>query len=83
MGSPIGSTYTNPVTVNGYACWNCTDVEKAKQFVNPAARSDGVGTADRTAAQGADQGPDGTGTRPALSAADRAAGLGRLVDRLV
>jgi hypothetical protein len=32
----IGGNYTNPVYVNGYQCWNCTQVDQAKKGVDPA-----------------------------------------------
>ena len=33
--------YPNPVTVNGYACKNCTDVDYAKKNIDPAHPKDG------------------------------------------
>ena len=33
--------YPSPVTVNGYSCKNCTDVDLAKQHVDPARPKDG------------------------------------------
>jgi hypothetical protein len=33
--------YPNPVTVNGYSCKNCTDVDYAKKNVDPAHPKDG------------------------------------------
>jgi hypothetical protein len=33
--------YPSPVTVNGYACKNCTDVDYAKQHIDPAHPKDG------------------------------------------
>jgi hypothetical protein len=33
--------YPNPVTVNGYSCKNCTDVDLAKKHVDPAHPKDG------------------------------------------
>ena len=33
--------YPSPVTVNGYACKNCTDVDLAKQHIDPAHPKDG------------------------------------------
>jgi hypothetical protein len=33
--------YPNPVTVNGYSCKNCTDVDYAKQHIDPAHPKDG------------------------------------------
>ena len=32
----IPGNYPNPVWVNGYQCKNCTDVDNAKKFVDPA-----------------------------------------------
>src|SRR5580765_4593678 len=32
----IGSNYLTPVTVNGFLCRNCTDVDFAKKHIDPA-----------------------------------------------
>lgn len=32
----IGSNYPTPVTVNGFSCKNCTDVDYAKKHIDPA-----------------------------------------------
>ncbi len=32
----IGSNYPSPVTVNGFLCRNCTDVDYAKKHIDPA-----------------------------------------------
>jgi hypothetical protein len=32
----ISGDYAQPVTVNGYACRNCTDVDYAKKNIDPA-----------------------------------------------
>jgi hypothetical protein len=32
----IGSNYPTPVTVNGFLCRNCTDVDYAKKHIDPA-----------------------------------------------
>ena len=32
----IGTDYPSPVTVNGYSCKNCTDVDYAKKHIDPA-----------------------------------------------
>lgn len=32
----IGSDYSQPVFVNGFQCWNCSQVAEAKQGVDPA-----------------------------------------------
>ena len=33
--------YPSPVTVNGYSCKNCTEVDLAKQHIDPAHPKDG------------------------------------------
>ena len=32
----INGEYAHPITVNGYACKNCTDVDYAKKHIDPA-----------------------------------------------
>ena len=32
----ISANYTVPVTVNGFSCKNCTEVDEAKKFIDPA-----------------------------------------------
>ncbi len=32
----VGANYSQPVVVDGYACWNCHQVAEAKKGVNPA-----------------------------------------------
>lgn len=32
----IGTNYAHPVSVNGYSCNNCTDVDYAKKHIDPA-----------------------------------------------
>ena len=32
----INGNYSAPVSVNGYPCWNCTDVANAKKHIDPA-----------------------------------------------
>ena len=32
----IGANYSTPVTVNGFLCKNCTDVDYAKKHIDPA-----------------------------------------------
>lgn len=32
----IAGDYANPVYVNGYQCWNCTQVDEAKKDIDPA-----------------------------------------------
>jgi hypothetical protein len=44
--------YPSPVTVNGYSCKNCTDVDYAKKNIDPAHPKDGpygVNAKDRPA----------------------------------
>ena len=31
----INGDYSAPVSVNGYQCWNCTDVSNAKKHIDP------------------------------------------------
>ena len=40
--------YPNPVTVNGYSCKNCTDVDYAKKNIDPAHPKDGPYGIDKT-----------------------------------
>ena len=37
----ISPDYPSPVTVNGFACKNCTDVDYAKKHIDPAHPKDG------------------------------------------
>ena len=32
----ISSDYPHPITVNGYSCKNCTDVDYAKKHIDPS-----------------------------------------------
>ena len=32
----VSGNYPSPVWVNGYQCWNCTDVDNAKKHIDPA-----------------------------------------------
>lgn len=32
----IGTDYSTPVTVDGFSCKNCTDVDYAKKHIDPA-----------------------------------------------
>ena len=48
--------YPNPVTVNGYSCKNCTDVDYAEKNIDPAHPADGpfgVNAKDKPAGPGA------------------------------
>jgi len=59
----INGDYPQPVTVNGFSCKNCTDVDYAKKHVDPAHPKDGpygVNATDRDAAHdsGKSRGPD-------------------------
>ena len=37
----ISGDYPSPVTVNGYSCKNCTDVDYAKKHIDPAHPKEG------------------------------------------
>ena len=37
----ISTNYAIPVTVNGFSCKNCTEVEQAKKHIDPAHPNDG------------------------------------------
>jgi hypothetical protein len=37
----ISSDYSTPVTVNGFSCRNCSDVDRAKRFIDPGKPQDG------------------------------------------
>lgn len=37
----ISGDYAHPVTVNGFSCKNCTDVDYAKKHIDPAHPKDG------------------------------------------
>jgi hypothetical protein len=37
----ISGDYPQPVTVNGFSCKNCTDVDNAKKHIDPAHPKDG------------------------------------------
>ncbi len=37
----INGDYAHPVTVNGYSCKNCTDVDYAKKHIDPAHPKEG------------------------------------------
>ncbi len=59
----INGDYPQPVTVNGFSCKNCTDVDYAKKHIDPAHPKDGpygVNATDRDAAHDRDKprGPD-------------------------
>jgi hypothetical protein len=48
--------YPNPVTVNGYSCKNCTDVDYAKKNIDPVHPADGpfgVNARDKPSSAGA------------------------------
>lgn len=44
----ISTDYPSPVTVNGYSCKNCTDVDNAKKHIDPAHPKDGPFGVNRT-----------------------------------
>lgn len=37
----VSGNYPSPVIVNGYLCWNCTDVDNAHNHIDPAHPKDG------------------------------------------
>lgn len=37
----ISGDYPQPVTVNGFSCRNCTEVDEAKKHIDPARPKDG------------------------------------------
>jgi hypothetical protein len=37
----INGDYSSPVIVNGFSCMNCTDVDHANKFIDPAHPNDG------------------------------------------
>ncbi len=37
----ISTDYATPVTVNGFSCKNCTEVDEAKKHIDPAHPKDG------------------------------------------
>ncbi len=37
----ISADYPRPVTVNGFSCNNCTEVDEAKKHIDPAHPKDG------------------------------------------
>ena len=37
----ISADYPSPVNVNGFSCKNCTEVDEAKKFIDPAHPKDG------------------------------------------
>jgi hypothetical protein len=41
MATITNVTYPSPVTVNGYSCKNCTEVDEAKKHIDPAHPKDG------------------------------------------
>ena len=66
----IGSDYPTPVFVNGFQCRNCTDVDFAKNHIDPAHPKDGPFGIDATA-ESADDGRD-----PAVKLGGRLGALG-------
>lgn len=65
----ISGDYPHPVTVNGFSCKNCTDVDYAKKHIDPAHPKDGPYGLD---AKDAKADKPGEAVRPALN--DPAAG---------
>lgn len=51
----IGGDYAQPVTVNGFTCRNCTDVDYARKHIDPAHPKDGpygVNASDKSGGAG-------------------------------
>jgi hypothetical protein len=61
--------YPSPVTVNGYSCKNCTDVDYAKKNIDPAHPKDGPFGVDKTNA------PQPGASSPAVTFGGSLAGL--------
>ena len=61
--------YPSPVTVNGYSCKNCTDVDYAKKNIDPAHPKDGPFGIDKANA------PKLGATSPAVTFGGSLAGL--------
>lgn len=87
----ISTNYTTPVWVNGYQCSNCTQVDEAKKFIDPAhpksgpfgidAKTDPSVVNRPTAAPGTAQSDNGSTTGAANAAsASTVSGVGRLID---
>ena|SRR5438067_6306732 len=57
----VGANYSTPVTVNGFLCKNCTDVDYAKKHIDPAHPKSGP--------YGIDAKDDPSAQKPAASAA--------------
>jgi hypothetical protein len=53
--------YPTPVTVNGYSCKNCTEVDEAKKHIDPAHPKDGPYGVDAK-----DQTPSSLDPKPAV-----------------
>jgi hypothetical protein len=62
--------YPSPVTVNGYSCKNCTDVDYAKQHIDPAHPKDGPYGVDAK-----DHTPSTLASRPAVTFGGALAGV--------
>jgi hypothetical protein len=57
----VSGNYSAPVSVNGYQCWNCTDVANAKKHIDPQHPKSGPYGID--AFGGGVTGPAGTDAR--------------------
>ena len=67
----ISGDYSQPVTVNGFSCKNCTDVDYAKKHIDPAHPKDGpygVNAKDKPGREDAkDRVARGEDVKPALN----------------
>jgi hypothetical protein len=72
----ISGDYPSPVTVNGYSCKNCTEVDLAKKHIDPAHPKDGPYGINKTDAPGAAAASDGASLNsPAVKFGGALAGL--------
>lgn len=53
----VSGDYANPVSVNGYSCHNCSDVDYAKKHIDPAHPKDGPYGIDARPKPGEDRAP--------------------------
>ncbi len=63
----ISGDYARPVTVNGFSCNNCTDVDYAKKHIDPAHPKDGPYGLDAQEKPGAAKPGDGPAVKPQLN----------------
>ncbi|MBE7220087.1 MAG: hypothetical protein INR64_16575 [Caulobacteraceae bacterium] len=79
----VSSNYAQPVQVNGFTCRNCTDVDNAKQHIDPQHPKSGPFDVDAATDPSRQGGPKVEAARIAVRAADPLAtprGAGTLLD---